>query len=110
MKIYISGPITGTEDYKQRFRAAELELKERKHIPINPAKVNATLPAKHTSHEEYMRISFLPAGHVRRDLYDAKLAAVGRGLYGVWLRKGEGEEGLYGNAIGMGHIGKRGNI
>lgn len=58
MRVYISGPITGTEDYKQRFRAAELELKERKYIPINPAKVNATLPAKHTSHEEYMQISF----------------------------------------------------
>lgn len=57
-RVYISGHITGTDDYKQRFRAAELELKERKYIPINPAKVNATLPAKYTSHEEYMQISF----------------------------------------------------
>lgn len=57
-KCYISGAITDTDDYMERFAQAEKELTERGYSVINPAKVNAQLP-KDTSYEEYMRISFL---------------------------------------------------
>lgn len=55
-KIYISGPISGTEDYKERFEKAEKELKALGYRVINPAKVNANLP-EDTTWEEYMKIS-----------------------------------------------------
>ena len=57
MKIYISGAITGTDDYMKRFAKAENELTENGYSAINPAKVNAQLP-EDTSYEEYMKMSF----------------------------------------------------
>ena len=54
IKIYISGKITGTTDYIQRFERAEKTLS--KYIVINPAKVNAQLPTE-TTWEEYMQMS-----------------------------------------------------
>ena len=57
MKIYISGAITGTDDYMERFAKAEKELTEQGYSVINPAKVNAQLP-EDTSYEEYMKMSF----------------------------------------------------
>lgn len=56
MRIYISGPITGTTDYMERFAAAEEYLTRNGYICVNPAKVNAELP-KDTTHEEYMKTS-----------------------------------------------------
>lgn len=56
MKIYISGPITGTEDYMRRFAVAENRLTAEGHSVINPARVNAQLPET-TTHEEYMKMS-----------------------------------------------------
>ena len=56
MKIYISGAISNTDDYMERFAKAEKELTERGYSVINPAKVNAQLP-KDTTHEEYMKVS-----------------------------------------------------
>lgn len=56
MKIYISGAITGTDDYIERFERAERKLRERGETEIiNPAKVCASLPETLT-HEEYMKI------------------------------------------------------
>ena len=56
MKIYISGAITGTDDYMERFERAEQKLRERGETEIiNPAKVCASLP-KTLTHEEYMKI------------------------------------------------------
>ena len=58
MRIYISGAITGTDDYMERFERAELKLRERGEIEIIiPAKVCASLPETLT-HEEYMKICF----------------------------------------------------
>ena len=57
MKIYISGAITGTDDYMERFSKAEKELEEQGYSVVNPAKVNAQLP-EDTSYEEYMKMSF----------------------------------------------------
>lgn len=56
MRIYISGPITGTTDYMERFAAAEDYLMKEGYVCINPAKVNAGLPSD-TTHEEYMKTS-----------------------------------------------------
>ena len=56
MRIYISGAITGTDDYTERFERAERKLRERGETEIiNPAKVCASLPGTLT-HEEYMKI------------------------------------------------------
>lgn len=57
MKIYISGAITGTDDYMERFAKAEKELTEQGYSVVNPAKVNAQLP-EDTNYEEYMKMSF----------------------------------------------------
>ena len=57
MKIYISGAITGTDDYMERFSKAEKELTEQGYSVVNPAKVNAQLPDD-TSYEEYMKMCF----------------------------------------------------
>lgn len=57
MKIYISGPITGTIGYMERFKKTEYALRAAGHTPINPAKVGAQLP-KGTTHKEYMEMSY----------------------------------------------------
>ncbi len=56
MKIYISGPITGTSDYMERFAAAEKRLQQEGHVVVNPARVSGELP-EGTSQSEYMSIS-----------------------------------------------------
>lgn len=56
-KVYISGPITGTSDYMERFNKAETELQASGFSVINPAKVNAQLP-EDTTYEEYMKMCF----------------------------------------------------
>ena len=57
MKIYISGAISNTDNYMERFAKAEKGLTENGYSAINPAKVNAQLP-EDTSYEEYMKMSF----------------------------------------------------
>lgn len=39
MRVYISGPITGTHDFMHRFAKAEAELKKQGFSVINPAAV-----------------------------------------------------------------------
>ena len=43
-KIYLSGPITGTDDYTERFQKAEKELTRSGFSVVNPASVNSMLP------------------------------------------------------------------
>lgn len=62
MKVYISGPVTGTEGYMERFARAEEKLQAEGHIAVNPARVNAQLPKHATTHEEYMRVSLVLLG------------------------------------------------
>ena len=57
MKIYISGAITGTDNYMERFAKAEKELTEQGYSVVNPVKVNAQLP-EDTTYQEYMKMSF----------------------------------------------------
>lgn len=58
MKIYISGAMTGTDDYMERFAKAEKLLRERNPAAdiINPTKVLAPLP-EGTSWGQYMDIA-----------------------------------------------------
>lgn len=60
-KIYISGPITGTNDYMERFAGRQLALEEEGYTVVNPAAVNAQLP-ENTAYEEYMQMAFLMLG------------------------------------------------
>lgn len=53
-RIYISGPITGVENFSYNFEKAERELQEKGHQVINPTKVELLLPKG--SYEEYMKI------------------------------------------------------
>ena len=57
MRIYISGPITGTVDYMQRFSEVEEKLIKAGYSVMNPASVNSMMPAD-TTYEEYMEMSF----------------------------------------------------
>lgn len=58
MRVYISGPITGHDDYMEKFHAAEEKLKAAGHMVYNPAHANSYMP-EGTTYEEYMRIAFL---------------------------------------------------
>lgn len=51
MKIYIAGPITGVENYKEPFDEAESLLREKGHNTMNPS----ILP-EGFEHHEYMKI------------------------------------------------------
>lgn len=53
MRLYISGAIEGTDDYKERFAAAEDKLQDNGYETINPVSIAGTLPATCT-HAEYM--------------------------------------------------------
>lgn len=55
-KCYISGAVTGTTDYVERFKKAEKEVRNLGFEPVNPVEVNASLPPI-TSWKEYMRMS-----------------------------------------------------
>lgn len=53
-RVYISGPITGTEDYMERFEVAERYIKSLGFEVVNPAKVNDQMPE--LTHDEYMQM------------------------------------------------------
>ena len=54
--IYISGKITGTDDYLQRFERAEKHLNNMNITDVmNPAKVNSYLPE--LSYSQYIKMS-----------------------------------------------------
>lgn len=55
--IYISGAITGTTDYMERFENAENKLKELGYDVINPAKINSFLPTD-TTWKQYMEVDY----------------------------------------------------
>lgn len=54
MRIYLSGKITGTDDYMARFQKAEQEWQDKGWEVINPAKTSATLPIlRHCQYMEF---------------------------------------------------------
>lgn len=57
MRIYISGAITGTDDYMDRFAKVEKRLTKAGYTVYNPANANSYMPER-TTYEQYMKISF----------------------------------------------------
>lgn len=55
-KCYISGPISGTEDYKERFAAAEQQVRALGMQPVNPVTLMHDHDKKWSS---YMRVALL---------------------------------------------------
>lgn len=58
MKIYISGKISGTHDYLERFKKAEDILKADGWQVINPAAIGDLLP-KNTTYKQYMQLDLM---------------------------------------------------
>lgn len=56
MRLYISGPITGINDYVNNFKTAQDILNVRGFNTINPAPLSQILP--NGDYEEYMAIDF----------------------------------------------------
>lgn len=56
-RIYISGAITGTDDFMERFGKAQKELENQGYSVINPALVNSNMP-EDTTYAEYMKMAF----------------------------------------------------
>lgn len=90
MRVYISGPITGTDDYMERFGKAEETLTAAGHQVYNPAHANSYMP-KGTTYEEYMEVSFTLL----------KMADAIYMLDGWEQSRGANRE--YGYALGMGY-------
>lgn len=57
MRVYISGAITNTTDYLERFKVVEDILQAHGYETINPASLLDNLPPT-TTHDEYMHISY----------------------------------------------------
>lgn len=55
LKIYISGAITGTTDYKRRFKAAERKITAAGFEAVNPLNLDFILDPATTTWEQYMR-------------------------------------------------------
>ena len=55
MRIYISGPITGHDNYWDKFMEAENYLRKKGYSVMNPAGLGVVMPHDAT-HEEYMNI------------------------------------------------------
>ena len=53
-KVYISGPITGTDDYKKRFAEAAEAIKGKGYEAVNPVDLQEILSEKTTTHAQYM--------------------------------------------------------
>ena len=58
MRVYISGPITGTDDYMERFERKQRELEDLGYKVVNPALLGTILPDD-MKYEEYMKIDLL---------------------------------------------------
>lgn len=54
--IYISGPISNTDDYLYRFNKAEAKLEYDLFIPINPARILNELPVSYFEYKDLMRL------------------------------------------------------
>ena len=56
-KVYLSGKITGTDDYLERFNLYANRLKAQGYTVIDPARVNSNMPSD-TTWNEYMKMAF----------------------------------------------------
>lgn len=53
-RVYISGPISGTADYNERFLKAEQQIRARGMVAVNPAKIHWHLEG--LDYEERMEV------------------------------------------------------
>lgn len=56
-RVFISGPITGTDDYEERFEKAEKALKANGYYPINPTKCSEHLLEAEFSWDEFIEVT-----------------------------------------------------
>ena len=54
--VYISGAISDNENHKKDFENAELWLKLKGYVPINPSRLCELIPF--LSYEDYMRVDY----------------------------------------------------
>lgn len=62
MIVYISGKITGTKDYLNRFHMAQNSLERSGHTVVNPAEIGTALDRMvpfEMTHDEYMQIDLM---------------------------------------------------
>lgn len=59
-KVYISGPITGDENFREKFNNAAKTLLNSGYKVLNPANVNDVMPV--ANYEEYMKADLLLLG------------------------------------------------
>lgn len=57
MRVYISGPITGVDDYLWKFAETEKYLKHKGYEVANPAALNSVMPGD-AGYEDYMVMCF----------------------------------------------------
>lgn len=57
MRIYIAGPVNGTDDFIKRFGQAEERLINRGYKVYNPAHANSYMP-EGTTYDEFMKVGF----------------------------------------------------
>ncbi len=91
MRVYLSGPITGVKNYRERFSEAASRLEREKLDVVNPAELCWVLPAS-TTWDEIMRIDLQLL-----DLCDAIVMLPG------W-RKSLGAQREYGYALAKAKI------
>lgn len=56
MKIYISGPMEGVEDYLGNFREAEENLLKLGHVVVNPARLDKVVKGYGIIREDYLEL------------------------------------------------------
>lgn len=57
MRVYISGPITGVENYKDNFLKAAASLTKRGYDVMNPTAIDDRLPE--LTYQEFMRLDII---------------------------------------------------
>lgn len=67
MRIYLSGPITGHPDFKDKFEHAQKTLEAAGHEVVNPALLDTIMPPTAT-HSDYMKIC-IPLENVCDTIY-----------------------------------------
>ena len=63
MIIYISGPITGHEDYMGKFKAAEYKLRRKGYTVVNPALIMEPFAKTDARHEDFIEACLRLMGH-----------------------------------------------
>lgn len=55
-RVYISGAISGVNDYKENFEQARKKLEHLGYDVIDPSQLDIVLGGAHATHEDYMKV------------------------------------------------------